>query len=291
MFKKLSLAMLFAVAGVMLMPATATAQEEMAEEGPSTYFSLGADYTTIYFFRGIWQGNDDSGSFQPWAEGGVTIYEGEKFVTSVDVFAGIWNSFQGSPTGNSTNNQWYELDVYAGFAVGLPANFAAGATVTAYTSPNDAFDTVSEVALDLAYDDSDLWGEKFAGLQPYLVIAFEFDGEADGGGDEGIYLELGIEPSFAFMPDSDYPITIAIPVTLGLSVDDYYQDATGDDETFGFLDIGVVASMPLTMVPSKFGAWSVSAGVHALFLGDHTEQINENDDFEIIGTLGLAVDF
>jgi len=286
-----------AALALMLAAAPATAQDEMADAPVNTgAISLGAgiDVTDKYFFRGIFQENQGI-IVQPWAELGVNLYEGEGTVSSVDATFGIWNSLHDGPSGSggvaTQPGIWYEADIYAGLSFSID-KFTAGLTWTAYTSPNNAFGTTQEIALSASYDDSDLWGDKFGGLQPGATIAFEFEGGADGnamGGDKGVYLELGIEPAFEVVPDT---LTISVPVTLGLSIDDYYEDpVSGDDETFGYLDIGVVGTVPLKFMPKQFGTWELSAGVHFLFLGDSNETFNGGDDFEVLGIVGVSMSY
>ena len=67
-------------------------------------------------------------------------------------------------------------------------NWEAGIAYTAYTSPSHAFGTTQELALSLQMDDSGLL-EGFS-LFPMRSWAFETAGGADGGADEGVYLEL-----------------------------------------------------------------------------------------------------
>ena len=62
-------------------------------------------------------------------------------------------------------------------------------TYTAYTSPNGLFGTVKELSFKVAVDDSGLLGA--AAVKPYVLLAQELDGQADGGANEGTYLESG----------------------------------------------------------------------------------------------------
>jgi hypothetical protein len=152
------------------------------------------------------------------------------------------------------------------------------------------------LAFSGSHDDSGAWDGSFlegSGLQPSVTVAFELDGQADGGSNEGIYLEVGIEPSFTLIDNQDQPITLAIPVTVGLSLGSYYQDpTTGDDSNFGYLDIGAVLSTPLNAIPADFGQWEASLGLHYLFLSESTEVANANgDDSEFIVSLGISMGY
>ncbi|MFQ5882976.1 MAG: hypothetical protein ACE5I9_10980 [Candidatus Methylomirabilales bacterium] len=280
------LASALALAGLFL----GTSVVRAGENKGKISLSAGVDFPTAYFFRGILQEDEDFIA-QPYLETTINLYEASEALNSVSATLGIWNSFHAGPTGGSgTNNDpriWYEADLYGGLTFGLFEDWEAGVTYTAYTSPNGAFTTVQEIAFSLSFDDSDLLGA-FA-LSPTVLVAIEIDEQADGGTDEGVYLELGIEPGFTVIESKDYPVSLAFPVTLGLSLDDYYQDSSGDDDTFGYLDAGIVASMPLGFIPADYGSVKVFAGVHFLVLGDNLEAVNTGDDFEAIGTFGISL--
>ena len=65
---------------------------------------------------------------------------------------------------------------------------------------------------------------------------------ADGA--PGVYLQLGVNPGYTVAPKSDYPLTISLPVTLGLSGSDYYEFGTTQNPTFGYVQFGPVFSVP-----------------------------------------------
>lgn len=256
--------------------------------------SGGVDFTTQYIFRGILQ--EDSGFIaQPWAEVGFNLYSGEGAINSIDLVFNTWNSLHSKQTGSTEGGAeiWYESDFTMGINVGLFEKWSTGVAYVAYVSPNDAFNTVQEIDLSLGYDDSAHWegnSFNFGGFAPSATLAFEFDGQADGGAHKGIYLELGLSPSFTVIQSETYPVTLTVPLTVGLSPDsDYYEFGT-DDDAFGYFDFGAVFSVPLAFMPRDFGAWEAYAGVHFLFLGDTTEEFNDGDseDWEVLGTFGFS---
>ncbi|MFQ5846246.1 MAG: hypothetical protein ACE5IQ_01075 [Candidatus Methylomirabilales bacterium] len=278
------------LAGFFYGTAAVQAGEATGQNTGRISLNAGVDFPTAYFFRGILQEDEDFIA-QPFGEITVNLYEGTGGLTSVSATLGLWNSLHSGPTGGGgpTDNPkiWYEADAYGGLTFGLFENWEAGVTYIAYTSPNDSFDTVQEVYLSLGYDDSDLLGP-FA-LSPHVLVAFEFDNQADGGSDEGIYVELGVEPGLTLIKSEQFPVTLSFPITLGLSADDYYEFGTGDDSTFGYFDGGIVLSMPLGFIPAAFGTWEINAGVHFLALGDNLETVNSGDAFEAIGTFGISL--
>src|SRR5690606_10561101 len=133
--------------------------------------------------------------------------------------------------------------------------FSLSAVYTFYTSPANYFSTVQEVALSLSYDDSALWAERSGDLEfalnPSVTLAAEVKNSAFGP-DEGIYLELGLSPSLS-VEAGDVPLSLSFPITVGFSVDDYYEDGAGEDDTFGYGKVGVAlgADISESVLPAE----------------------------------------
>jgi hypothetical protein len=276
-----------ALAGVFLHTAPALAAEEEKPNKGNVSVGLGVEFPTAYFFRGILQ-EDEGFIAQPFLETNIKVYEGEGVLNSVSAKLGIWNSFQSqSPGVPSDPTAWYEADLYGGVTFGLFDRLQAGVIYTAYLSPNNSFGTVQEIAFRLAYDDSKLLGP-FA-LSPSVLFAFELDGQADAGGDEGGYFQLALQPGFKLFEDAKYPISVTFPMTLGLSLYDYYEFNTGTNPTFGYFDLGLIVGVPLAFIPAAYGTWEAHAGVHFFFLGDTLETVNNGDSFQAVGTFGISM--
>ena len=254
--------------------------------------SAGVDFPTAYFFRGILQ--EDGGFFaQPYGDITFNLYEGEKGLNSVGATLGLWNSFQtNSPIPEPSDpTGWYETDLYGGFTVGFLDNWEVGVTYTAYISPNNSFESTQEISFSLSFDDSELLGA-FA-LSPQILIAVEMQG---GGADAqrplGTYFQLGVEPGLTVIESEKYPVRLSLPLTLGLSLSNYYQDpVTGDDSTFGYFDLGLKLSVPLAFIPADFGSWEAYAKGDFLFLGSSLEAINNDEDFQAIATIGVSLSY
>jgi hypothetical protein len=282
-------------AAVLAAPSDVLAQEAAPEPAPAPApapadpntggltLSGGVDYTTSYFFRGYNQ--EDTGLIlQPYATVTASLVDRDDF--DLNGYVGIWNSFHekktlADDTGPST---WYESDLFGGldFVFG---KFTLGTVYTFYTYPNGAFDTIQEIGVKLAYDDTEFMegrGLDFA-LKPYVAAYFE---TADGNGTEDSYLELGIGPSFAL---GESGITLAVPVALGMSIEDYYFDEDGDDEFLGYGSVGLFASIPLAS-EGHYGTWTLTGGVQYIQLfADSAEAVNDGgEDNEILGKVGVS---
>lgn len=265
--------------------------EVQAEEGPNkgkVSLNAGFPLTTAYFFRGILQ-EKNGVIFQPYADVTFDLYEGEKGLTSVGATVGIWNSIQGESPGDPSDPKlWYEFDFYSALTFGLFEDLEAGVVYTIYTSPNNSFKSYQEIGFRLAYDDSELLGP-FA-LSPHILVAFEFQGGSATAPDQGAYLELGVEPGLTLIQSEKYPVSLSIPLTVGLSLDDYYQSPTdGNDSTFGYFDAGLRLSVPMAFIPADFGSWEFYVRGDFLVLSGTTKTINQDEGFEAIGTVGIAL--
>ena len=271
--------------------AAATTTQPSADEPPSKRVTLtaGLDFVSAYMFRGLFQ-EDHGVIVPPFADVGVTAYSGDGALKAVTLNGGIWNSLHSGPSGsgNPDRNAWYEADYYGSvtFQVG---NWKPGALFTSYTSPNDAFNMVNELAGVLAYDDS---GSAFP-LNPKAILAFELKGQADGGGgladggSKGTYLELGVRPVVPVVAHSKYPLTLAIPAKIGLSLNDYYEGPTGSNK-FGYFDLGGILSVPLAFMNGK-STWEVHGGVDVLWLGDNAKVLNGGDGVKPVAVVGFSV--
>ena len=234
----------------------------------------GVDFASEYFFRGIVQ---ETNGFiaQPFLEGSIAF-------GAATITAGTWSSLHSAAEGGDPE-MWYETDFYAGVGFGA-GDVGIDVTYTAYMSPNQSFGTVKEVALGFAYDDGM--------LGPYATFAFEVDGQADGGLNEGTYLELGVEPGFGL---ADTDLSLSFPVAVGLSLSDYYEafslaDLTFINDTFGFFSVGASLGVPLSGIPSDYGSWELALGVQFLAFGDGLKAINGEDN-KVIGTFGISLGY
>jgi hypothetical protein len=262
-------------------------QESPPAFGSAISVQLNLDFTNAYFYRGIRQ-QDKGLIVQPAAR--ITTHLVDDADFKLDGFIGTWNSFGpngGTQTGALVED-WYESDLYGGFTL-THGKLSLTTSYTFLNSPSDAFQTVEELGFTLALDDAE-WMKAWA-LKPYATFAIETGSNGSDGPelDNGTYFELGFAPGFSF-DVGETPVTLTFPASVGLSLSDYYQEADGRDETFGFAQFGTKASIPIGE-PGRFGAWTLNAGVSVLFLGDHTKAFNNGDDTEVIGTIGLQWNF
>lgn len=264
-----------------LLSMTTSAFAQSTPSDPNTgavTFTGGFDVPSKYVFRGLVQEVDSKMTFFPYGDSGISLFSGEGGVKAASVNFGVWNSLMTGSSGSSgpRDKLHYEEDFYATFGLTFARGISLGTTYTAYTSPNNSFNTVHEVAFKVA---------KSHWLSPYGVLAFELDGQADGGSNEGTYLELGVGPSW---PLAGGKATIGVPTKIGLSLKDYYEGPDGDSK-FGYLQVGGLLTVPVTSPTSKFGGWAIKGGVDVYAFGDTPKLFNNGDTGKVVATFGIGV--
>lgn len=258
---------------------------------PGVTAQLTLDYTTNYFFRGIEQTDSDQGLvFQPGASFSIPV------VDEYRATIGTWNSIHtDAPTSTANPGNWFEQDLYANISGPIAGDFSGLVGMTYYTFPSVAANNdIIEVNLGVSFDDSELLGD--LAFSPYIAAAIEIHNNAAP--DENSYLEVGGE--FSLDPLTEGTGLEAwdwvVPVRVGLSLDDYYVDASGADSFFGFAEVGLVGTIPLEELigtSEYLGAWDLSAGVRVVFMnGDINGVISDNSsDVQFIGTVGISRDY
>lgn len=275
-------------AATLLGVSSASAQEAPPVNTGKVAFSTGFDLVTEYWFRGIGQENEGL-ILQPWIDVSFELLATEDMTLTGSV--GLWNSVQDATPGDA----WYESDFYAGItAESGPVSLGASYIVLYNPAGGDIFAEEVDITLGL---DVTAWDLPEC-LNPTFTLAIETDGGSDAGTNKGTYLEIALEPSVAdIFGSGNCPVDLSIPMTVGLSLDDYYENGAGDCDTFGYFDIGLVLSTPLdSLVPADYGAWTASVGVHMIFLGDSAQDISAafgtgDDDTSVYGTFGLSMEY
>ena len=255
---------------------------------PRFHISLGADYTTAYFSRG-YRFEDSGWIVQPYADLSLDVFRLEGATISLTL--GTWNSFHGKATDAGTadgfTRSWYESDLYAGVGL-VVGTWAFEARYYVESSPSDAFDSIEEIYLSVAFDDSEQLGEW--SLSPTAALFIETGSDSIDGGRKGTYLQLGVSPGLSFDLGTMKGLEWSFPVSAGLSLGNYYEGGNGENDFFGYASVGTTLSVPLNLDKS-WGSWTLRAGVQGLFLGDVTSTFNNGDHFEVIGTVGMSFEF
>jgi hypothetical protein len=253
-----------------------------APNSGSVSFSSALDVLpgSTYVFRGIVQEADPKVTLWPTGTLNLALASGDGAVKSFGANFGVWHSLHTGSSGSDIEDQsmHYEEDFYAGVSLGFAQDTSLGITYTAYTSPNGIFGTTHELAFRFGVANM---------IAPYVTVAQELSGGADGGPNEGTYLEVGVGPTWELAGGK---ASVTVPVKLGMSLKDYYE-LEGEDNKFGFFDVGVAFTVPLSGIPESFGAWNFHAGVDFFALGDTNEAFNGGDSGKVTGLFGFGMSY
>lgn len=250
---------------------------------------LSVAYQSDYFFRGIAQ-RSDAFNIQPGARVGFEAVATDDW--SLSLFAGSWMAFSDERAEGARDafiENFYEHDTYAGVSIGV-GRVSLDTTYTWYNSPSSDFWDTQDITFMLGFDDAGLWDESGVfGVNPWVALAIETRNAASGP-DSGVWLGLGVAPSVGLGETALGSATLAFPVTLGLSLDDYYQYSDGESDTFGYFEAGVKVSLALH---EKLGAAAptLDVGVSQLFLGGALDDINGGDASETVVTIATTWSF
>lgn len=263
--RSVQIGLLMAVAGL----GSAVTARAQSNAGALTLTGT-VDVPSSYVFRGLIQESDPRITILPAVELGIHV--GDAVVS-----LGTWHGLLAGSSGldGPTGRLHYEERFSAGVTLPVGAGLTAGATWTAYTSPNVLFDTRQELLLRVA---------RRGWLNPYGVAAFELKGAADGIDDgTGSYLEVGGGPR---LPLGAFNGSVTVPVKVGISLRNYYQGFSGDTR-FGFLDVGAHVTVPIGG-GGDFGAWHLQGGADVYLLGETPKLRNAGERSKIVGVVGLG---
>jgi hypothetical protein len=248
-----------------------------------------ADFTNAYYFRGIRQ-EKEGFVFQPWGELYYNLFKADDGpIRNITIGGGVWNSIHSEKTGATSDpRSLYETDYYPIVSIGLPENLTLTTIYYYYTSPNDAYRSVQELNFKLSWDDTEALG-KFA-MAPWVNLAVETH-RTSFGPDRGEGLQMGVGPTIYTIPLENYPITIKMPLELGLALNKYYEHANGHESTFGYFAAAGTASVPLAFVPKGLGNWSFTTMLKGYFLSNTLKNANNRQSTEGVYTGSLTLAF
>jgi hypothetical protein len=217
-----------------------------------------------------WGINSVSGQLSFWSDVGSNTFTAN---TAIGLPQGYYNHHPGTDAVPS----WYEFD----WDPGISVSFAQHATLLLqyfeFDSPAGAFDTARSVDAALSYDDTSLWASSPLGsgsfaFHPHFTVLYELGAPGEAGlRPHGWYYEIGLAPSYTFLPKATYPITLSTPATVGLGDDNGFYGGN----TFGYFSVGPTVSVPLAFIPSGFGAWTASASYLYYYEGTTVRAFNQ----------------
>ena len=242
---------------------------------------LGVNVSNSYFFRGVGAAQDTV-VLNPTVNLGYNVFNDPNgFVTSFGLQGSTWAVFSKDGNESGSTEYWYEASVGGGANVTLSNLVNVAVNYNVYSSPNDSFETVQEVATTATFFDKSFWnGNKltsnlanFSGFNPYVTYAYELEGTR--GVNEGQYVEVGVTPGVSVSDN----VTVNFPARVGLGLDGYYGDSG--------LQFGYVGFGPQVVVPIATDVY-FTGGVEALYRDEALQTLDGGSEWEFVGKVGVA---
>ena len=243
--------------------------------------NAGVDFVTSYVFRGYIV-SDTGFIAQPWGQLNYTAWKDDSL--TITPYVGTWNDVQqNAPSGSSS---WYESDIYGGVDVGL-GDFTLGAVYTFYTYPGDGADEIQELGFKFSYNDARLMENTGIPIvfKPYAAWYFETSDPAG----RHQYVEVGANPSYKLKA---IPVTLSLPLAIGLSPSGYYTNANGNNASVGYMSVGAYATYALP-IPARWGSWSVYGGATWYEMAAHSTRTYNGEDADhwLVGKIGVSMSY
>ena len=280
-----------------------TGQDNPTPEGQKTTFAdprfsgvFKIDFKTQYISFGVVL-QDEGVSIQPMLALRYTFFDKvldnveESFVNNVTGFISSWNDISTNkdlsrPT--SPYRYFTEADLVTGVSVTFNDRFNLTTSLTELNSPADAFRPGAFLKTVLSMDDTGMYRDNFA-LKPQFLLIYEIPWEGQIGLQPDAFLfEPGLTPTYTFGADSGFPVTLSVPMRVGLGNKFY------DGKTFGFFSVGPEVTLPIPMLSTDAIRTYANFGYTYLNLGETTQKFILNEDkssHKHVATFGLTTTF
>lgn len=183
---------------------------------------------------------------------------------------------------------WFESEIRPGVRISN-GPFALDLLIKGHIYPSDFHDTIVELGAKASYDLDSLWSKNKHADFGLRITEMAIQEIKDDNGSLDSIFETTIEPIFRF-GFKGHRGSISLPITLGASPNGFYRDSSLNDELFGYVSVGIEASVPLPM-DAKYGKWFLNAGVTGYqMLADSAEFANQ-DEQAFLAHFGIGIAF
>lgn len=254
------------------------------------------DFKTQYISFGVVL-QDEGVTIQPMLALRYTFFDKnldqseDSFINNVTGFISSWNDIStnkdlSGPT--SPYPYFTEADLVTGVSVTFNDRFNLTTSLTELNSPAGAFRPGAFLKAVLSMDDTGMYGDNFA-LKPQFLLIYEIPWEGQIGLQPDAFMfEPGLTPTYTFGADSGFPVTLSVPMRVGLGNKFY------DGETYGFFSIGPEFTLPIPSLSTETIKTYANIGYTYINLGETTQYFILNEDkssHKHVATFGLTTTF
>lgn len=197
------------------------------------------------------------------------------FVNNVTGFISSWNDISNnkdlsSPT--SPYRYYTEADLVTGVSATFKDRFNLTTSLTELHSPAGAFGPGAFLKAVLSMDDTGMIAENFA-LKPQFLLIYEIPWVSQIGLQPDAFLfEPGLTPTYTFGAGSNFPVTLSLPLRVGIGNKFY------DGEDYGFFSVGPEVTVPIAGLSTETIKTYANVGYTYINLGATTRSFILNDD-------------
>jgi hypothetical protein len=246
-------------------------------------FAAGVDASShfISFGSDVWGGG---ANFSPFSAHSTTFGHATltaAFTPELSGFINVWSDLNDN-VDSGIGGPIQEVDLNVGLTYTWN-KFTFGGTYSYWMFGGGA---EKAIELSASFNDADLLVKGLA-LNPSFLAHYRYDVTGDLDEENACVLQVGISPSYTFLTDTEYPITVSIPAAFGYFTDSY---AGGDGAGIGYADVGVTAAVPLAFIPKEYGSWTASANITFYNTPSDDHPANPRENF-LVTTLSIGMAF
>jgi hypothetical protein len=190
----------------------------------------------------------------------------------------VWSDINGNVP-SAIGGHLQEVDINTGFSYNIGHGFTGSVTYGAWSYASDVEEVVD---FGLGYDDTDTIFSGFA-FNPHLTWHYRASG--NGSQKIGSAIVASISPSFALGGG----FTLGIPAGIVFFTTDTFQGGT-DASGVGYGYVGGSLGVPLSFIPSTYGAWSANFDLIEYFTDKNAIPGNPAADFAT-GSFNIKLSF
>ena len=263
--------------------ALAACSTSMVKADTKMSFAGGVDFSShfVSFGSDVWGGG---ANFSPFSAKSTTFAHGTvtaAITPELSAFVNVWSDLNDN-VNSGIGGPIQEIDLNMGATYSWN-KFTFGATYAYWQFGGGAEKAIEASA---SYNDADMLVKGLA-LNPSFLAHYRYDVTGDLNEHNACVLQLGISPSYTFLSDTEYPVTLSLPAGIGYFTDPY---AGGDGAGIGYADIGLTASVPLAFIPKDYGSWTASANITFYNTPSNDQPGNPRENF-LVSTLSVGVSF
>jgi hypothetical protein len=177
----------------------------------------------------------------------------KSFINNMAWVGGIWTDWNPGYDPTRNKQDFNEFDWFIGPTFSLGKDWKLGATIGQFISPQQAFNTETNLEFTLNFNDGNYL--KTLTFSPYIKLFYNISGSSTvvvGKTGGSFDIELGATPSLD-LHRYNVPLIVSIPTWITVGPSNFW----GGGGSAGVFTTGVKLTYPITAIPAAAGHWSL----------------------------------